>query len=150
MAAWSVVVWPAAVPVIVGAIATLEGPSFGWTELSLNGVTAAVNEWTGAAYTPVETTLTTIGDGSTLDVLGGRNYTTSNSLTIDETIGSSVLGSMLNLQAGTISIGGGIDINHGVVQGYATIVNNVVNNSTIIALGDAQELSLRLCASKLC
>jgi hypothetical protein len=117
------------------SIATLEGPSFGWTELSLNGVTAAINEWNGTANAPVETTLTTIGDGSTLDVLGGRNYTTSNSLTIDETIGSSVLGSMLNLQAGTVSIDGGIDINHGVVQGYATIVNNVVNNSTMIALG---------------
>jgi plastocyanin len=116
-------------------IATLEGPAFGWTELSLNGVTAAINEWNGTAYTSVETSLTTIGDGSTLDVLGGRNYTTANSLTIDETVGASVLGSIFNLQAGTVSVGGGIHIYKGVVQGYATIASNVVNNSTLIALG---------------
>jgi hypothetical protein len=113
------------------SIATLEGPSFGWAELTLNGVTAAINEWNGTAYTSVESTLTTIGAGATLDVLGGRNYTTANTLTL----GTSVLGTMLNLQAGTISIGGGIDINSGIVQGYGTIVNNVVNNSTLIALG---------------
>ncbi len=116
-------------------IATLAGPSFGWTELSLNGVTTAINEWNGSAYTSIETTLTTIGDGATVDVLGGRNYTTSNALTIDATIGSSVLNSIFNLQAGTVTVGGGININKGIVQGYGTIANNVVNNSTLIALG---------------
>jgi hypothetical protein len=128
-------------------ISTLEGPSFGWTELSLNGVTAAINEWNGSAYVPIESTLTTIGDGSTLDILGGRNYTIAGSLTIDETVGSSALGSMLNLQAGTVSVGGGIDINHGVVQGYATIAGKIVNNSTLIALGGTADGTLDVIGS---
>src|ERR1700712_1926327 len=42
---------------------------------------------------------------------------------------------MLNLQAGTVSVAGGININGGVVQGYGTIAGAILNNGTMIALG---------------
>ena len=116
-------------------IATLAGPYNRLDRAEPQWRERCDHEWNGSAYTSVETTLTTIGDGATLDVLGGRNYTTGNALTIDATIGSSLLNSMLNLQAGTVAVGGGININKGIVQGYGTITNNVVNNSTLIALG---------------
>ena len=119
------------------SIATVAG-IFGYTELTFSGPTAAINEWNGSTLVAVETTLRDIGAGGTVDVLGGRNYTTSGSLTIDETIGSSFFGAaMLNLQAGTVSVAGGININAGVVQGYGTIAGSISNNGTVIALGGA-------------
>jgi hypothetical protein len=122
-------------------IATIEGPAngpndaspAGWTELTLNGPDSAINEWNGTAYVSVETTLTNIESGGTVDVLTGRDYTTSNTLTISD-VGSSAAPGMLNLQAGTVTAAA-IDINGGIVQGSATIVGGVVNNGTMIAEG---------------
>jgi hypothetical protein len=124
---------------LVVTIGTVEGPmegpntTAGWTELTYEDPTAAINEWNGTAYVPVESTLTEIAGGGTVDVLDGRNYTTANTLTIDT--GGAVTGrGMFNLQAGVVTTGG-IDINGGVVQGYGTIASGVANNGTLIALG---------------
>ena len=42
---------------------------------------------------------------------------------------------MLDMQGVTVTVAGGIDLNHGIVEGYGTIASGVVNNGTLIALG---------------
>lgn len=115
-------------------IGTIEGPPIvgGWTELIFNGPDTHIDEWNGTTYVAVETTLTDIKGGGTVDVLGGRDYTTTNSLTI-EAAGTNSVSGMLNLQAGTVTTGG-LNINGGIVQGFGTIVGGVVNNGTLDAL----------------
>jgi hypothetical protein len=117
-------------------IATIEGPPLnatGWTELTFNDTTAAINEWNGTGYVSVETTLTDIKGGGTVDVLDGRNYTTANTLTVEGT-GTGSSPGLLNLHAGVVTAAG-IAINSGgIVQGSGTIAAGVVNNGTLIAL----------------
>lgn len=117
---------------LVVNIATIEGPPLipdGWTEVLLNGPdgTSSINEWTGTGYVGIETTLKSIGSRGTVDVLGGRSYTTANALSVQT-------GGMLNLAAGTFTAAE-IDINGGTVQGFAAIAGNVVNAGTMTALG---------------
>ena len=117
-------------------IARMEGPQdnpTGWTELTFADPTSVIDEWNGTAYVSVETSLTEISGGGTLDVTFGRNYTTTNTLTIDH-LGTSVGAGMLNMQGVTVTTAA-IDINGGIVQGYGTIASDVVNNGTMIALG---------------
>ncbi len=119
-------------------IVTMEGPQNnapGWTELTFADPTAQINEWNGTSYVSVETTLSHISGGGTLDVTFGRNYTTANALTIDHA-GASDGAGMLNMQGVTVSTAG-ITLTGGVIQGYGTIASGVVNNGTIIALGGA-------------
>ncbi len=121
-----------------GPVVSIEtiAASFGWTELTLDGPAAAITEWNGSGLVPVETTLRVIGAGAEVDILGGRDYISSASLTIDDAVGSSFFSAaVLNLQAGTVAVAGGININGGVVQGYGTIASQVFNNGTLIALG---------------
>lgn len=123
-------------------VTTLSGPQGnppGWTELTFNGPDTAINEWNGTAYVSVETSLAHIEGGGTVDVLVGRNYTTANTLTIDNT-GASAGPGMLNLQAGTVTAAA-FDINGGIVQGFATIVGGVVNNGTLDAVGGTLNLT---------
>ena len=71
---------------LVVNIGTIEGPPLvagGWTELTFNDPSAQINEWNGTGYVSVETTLTNIEGGGTVDVLDGRNYTTTLALTVD-------------------------------------------------------------------
>lgn len=123
-------------------VTTLEGPPLvpgGWTELTYNDPTAAINEWNGTRYVGIETTLSDIKGGGTVDVLLGRNYTTAGTLNVEGASPGHTVG-MLNLQAGTVTTGG-LDINGGIVQGYGTIAGGVVNNSTLIALGGTLALT---------
>src|SRR4051812_26902191 len=115
-------------------IGTITGPWLGWSELTLDGSSAAITEWNGFNWVPIETSLREIASGGTVDVLGGRNYVTANSLTIDDTGTVTVGVGMLNLQAGTVSVAGGININSGIVQGYGTIASGIANNGRLIAL----------------
>ena len=110
-------------------IATIEGPPLipsGWTELILNGTVNDIGEWNGAGYVPIESTLTSIASRGTVDVIGGRDYNTANTLAI-------AAGGLLNLQAGAVKPGG-ININGGTVQGSGTINSGVINNGTLRAL----------------
>jgi hypothetical protein len=110
-------------------IATVEGPPAipaGWTELILNGTLNDIGEWNGSSYVGIETTLTNIASRGTVDIIGGRDYNTANTLAI-------AAGGLLNLQAGVVRAGG-IDINGGTVQGSGTISNGVINNGTLRAL----------------
>ena len=118
----------------VVSIGTIEGPPIvgGWTELTFTGLDTQIEEWNGSTYVAVESTLTDIKGGGTVDVLGGRDYTTTNTLTI-EANGTNAVSGLLNLQAGTVTTGG-LNINGGVVQGFGTIVGGVINNGTLDAL----------------
>ncbi|HEY0185025.1 MAG TPA: hypothetical protein VGC09_19665 [Rhodopila sp.] len=111
-------------------IATVVGPPLipeGWTELILDGPGTSINEWNGTSYVGLETTLNTIGSRGTVDVTEGRDYSTTNTLTV-------LAGGLLNLQAGTFA-SGGIDINGGVVQGSGVIASGVTNDGTLTAVG---------------
>jgi plastocyanin len=123
-------------------VTVLQGPQanpFGWTELTLNGPNTEINEWNGSAYVSIETTLTEIQSGGTVDVLTGRDYTTTNTLTIDD-VGISQAPGMLNLQAGTVTATA-LVINGGIVQGFATIATSVANNGTLIAVGGTMDIT---------
>lgn len=123
-------------------IATLEGPPAyptGWAELIMNGPNAQINEWNGTAYVGLETTLKEIGAAGTLDLLTMRDYTTTNTLTVDAR-------GMLNLQAGTITTAG-LDINGGVVQGVGTIANTVTNDGTLMVLAGTAGAVMNLTGS---
>lgn len=134
---------------LVVNIGTIEGPPLvpgGWTELTFNDPTAVINEWQGAAYVGVETTLTDIKGGGTVDVLVGRNYTTALALTVEAAATAGGLSGMFNLQAGTVTTGG-ININGGIVQGSGTIRGGVANNGTLIALSGTVAGTLDLTGS---
>jgi hypothetical protein len=112
-------------------ITAIEGPPLiptGWTEIILNGTLNEIGQWNGSGYVPIESTLNLIASRGTLDIIGGRNYSTTNTLTIG-------YGGMLNLSAGVVTTGG-ININAGgVVQGSGTINSGVINNGVLIAEG---------------
>ncbi|WP_428538646.1 beta strand repeat-containing protein [Rhodopila sp.] len=117
----------------VVSIGTIEGPPIvgGWTELSFTGINTAINEWNGTIYVGVETTLTDIKGGGTVDVTD-HNYFTTNTLTI-EAHGTNAASGLLNVQGGTVTTGG-LNINGGIVQGAGTIVGGVTNTGTLDAL----------------
>jgi hypothetical protein len=110
-------------------IQTIEGPPAipdGWTEVFLDDSATVIDEWNGSSYVPLETTLKDIGSRGTLDLLRGRNYTTTNTLSID--------GGLLNNQGGTFTAAA-LDINTGAVQGNGVIAAPVVNDSTLMVEG---------------
>ncbi|WP_428490228.1 beta strand repeat-containing protein [Rhodopila sp.] len=118
------------------SIGTVQGPSpvnvpGGWTELSFTGANTAIEEWNGTGYVGVETSLTDIKGGGTVDVTD-NNYVTSGSLTI-EAQGTFSASGLLNLQGGTVTTGG-LNINGGIVQGAGTIIGGVTNTGTLDAL----------------
>jgi Domain of unknown function (DUF4214) len=135
-------------------IATIEGPQAnptGWTELTFADPTSIIDEWNGTTYVSIETSLTEISAGGTVDVTYGRNYTTTNTLTIDA-LGASKAPGMLNIggvdPAFTDTVKtAGIVLNGGIVQGYGTIASGVVNNGTLIALGGTVNGTLEVTGS---
>src|SRR6185312_7726314 len=118
-------------------ITAMQGPTLipdGWTELTLNAPGSEINEWNGTAYVPIEQTLSSIQARATLDVLGGRDYTTANALAIGS-------GALLNLEAGTIATGGLTVDAGGLVKGTATIGGVITDNGTLSASGAGLVLS---------
>ena len=123
-------------------ITTIVGPPgnpVGWTELSLNGPGAVVEEWNGTKYVSIETSLKEIDGGGTLDVLSGENFTSNNTLTITAR-GTNDGSGMLHLQAGTFSTAG-IYNNGGIVEGSAKVVGDLLNAGTLIAFGGTLDLT---------
>ncbi|MBS0639609.1 MAG: hypothetical protein JSS43_07035, partial [Proteobacteria bacterium] len=111
-------------------IETLVGPPAlptGWTELILNDPTSKIEEWDGAKYVSLETTLKRIGSRGTLEVLANGNYTTTNTLTVDT-------GGLIKLEAGTITAGA-IVLNGGQIRGHADIDANMVNGGSVVVVG---------------
>ena len=109
-------------------ISTITGPTAnpdGLTEVIWNDAASQIQEWNGSSYVSLETTLKEIGNRGTVDVLAGRNYTSTSTLAITD--------GMLNLAAGTVTVAA-LNINNGIVQGSAAIAANVVNNGTLTAI----------------
>ena len=120
----------------VVSIGTVEGPSpanvpGGWTELSFTGASTAIEEWNGTGYVGVESSLTDIKGGGTVDVTD-YNYVSPGTLTI-EAQGSFSASGLLNLQGGTVTTTG-LNIDGGIVQGAGTIIGDVINTGTLDAL----------------
>jgi hypothetical protein len=110
-------------------IVTIEGPPTipdGWTELLFHAPGSQLNEWNGTTYVSIEQSLTTILNRATVDVLEGRDYTTTNALTIDA--------GAFNLQAGTVTTGGITIQDNGTVRGSGVMVGNIVNNANLMSL----------------
>ncbi len=85
-----------------------------------------IDEWNGSGYVGIETTLQDIGARGTVDLLRGRDWTTTNTISID--------GGLLNNQGGTFTATA-LDINSGAVQGNGVIAAPVVNNATLMVEG---------------
>jgi hypothetical protein len=127
-------------------IATIQGPSTAhggdpasWTELTFADPLSQINEWNGTAYVSVESSITTIDSGGTIDLTFGKVFTSANTLTVDH-LGSSIGSGLLNLESGTVTTAG-LNINGGIVQGFGTINGPVANNGTLIALGGTLSLA---------
>jgi hypothetical protein len=130
-------------------INTIEGPptnESGWTQLSLDGPAAAINEWNGTNYVSILTSLNDIKGGGTVDLMSGAGYTlasgqsftlSTHTLTVEGGNGprdTPLAAGVLNLQAGTVNVAE-IDINSGgIVQGSGTVSGNVVNNGLLMAV----------------
>lgn len=127
------------------AIETLTGPkptpthSY-WTQLTYDDPGSQINEWNGAAYVPVESTLKLIENAAYVTVKNGRGYTTANALTIGkdgvfEAAGGTISTGGLSLLNGALfvsraaSTGAGLSANRVVVNGA------VANNGLIVAEG---------------
>ncbi len=88
---------------------------------------------------PIESTLTEIAGAGAIDVLDLRDHTTPNTLSVEAGVGTIAPG-LLNLQAGTVTTAS-LDINGGIVQGFATIAGPVVNDGTLTAVGGTLTLT---------
>ena len=126
---------------LVVNIGTIEGQpgQAGYTNLSFTGQGTAINEWNGTAYVSVETSLTDIAGGGVVDLLGGANYTTTKTLTIEAGTGVSNPGE-LQLGGGTVTTAGIINAG-GLVQGFGTIVGGLQNDGTLMVLGGTLDLT---------
>jgi len=127
------------------AIETLTGPkptpthSY-WTQLIYDDPGSQINEWNGAGYVPVESTLKVIENAAYVTVKNGRGYTTANALTIGKD-------GVFEAAGGTISTGGLSLLNGGLLVSRAAstgagpsasrvVVNGAVaNNGLIVAEG---------------
>ncbi len=113
-------------------IQTLEGPPVNpafVTEIILMGSSAAVNEWNGTKYVPVESTLTTITSRGTVFTLN-HDYTTTNALTVGA-------GGLMFVSSGSLSATGGVTVNSGgTLEGSsASFGSSIVDNGTVVAAG---------------
>jgi hypothetical protein len=126
---------------LVVNIGTIEGVTgqAGYTNLSFTGQGSEINEWNGTAYVSVETSLTEIAGGGVVDLLGGRDYTTTNTLTIKAGTGGANDG-QLQVEGGTVTTAAIINAG-GLVQGFGTIVGGLQNNGTVMVIGGTLDLS---------
>jgi hypothetical protein len=113
---------------LVVNINTLEGPPLnpvGYAELIMDGPGSEINQWNGTAYVPIEQTLSVIANAGTLVVDQGRDYTTTNALTVEA-------GGGLVLDVGTI-VTGGITIEAGgLMTADGTIASALVNSGSVV------------------
>jgi len=126
-------------------IETLTGPKPAptqsyWTQLVYDNPGSQINEWNGASYAPVESTLKLIENAAYVTVTNGRGYTTSNALTIGrdgvfEQAGGTLSTGGLTLLAGGLLIGGVSTTGSNPSTGQVTVAGAVANNGRIVAEG---------------
>jgi hypothetical protein len=68
-------------------------------EIILSGTNADISSWNGSAYQTIESSLTDITGAGTLEIIGGKHYTTANKLTINA-------GGVLDVASATLKAGG--------------------------------------------
>ncbi len=96
--------------------------------LTLKGSGAEIFAYDTAAnaYSDIDATLTTIGTAGALNILGGRDYTTTNALT---------LGGLLTLGGGTLSAGELAAFGGATIRGFGRITTIIGNGGRIDAQG---------------
>jgi hypothetical protein len=88
---------------------------------------------TTSSYVSLEAELAAIGTGGTLEVLGGRNFTTAKSLALS--------GGVLDLGGGTFTAAGLVSNGKGVVEGFGNVKANETGNISLHAAGGTLDLS---------
>ncbi len=127
------------------AATTLSGPKAVltpnyWTQLIFDDAGSQINEWNGTSYVSIETTLTLIEDAAYVTVTGGRNYTTTNALSIGkdgvfEQAGGTLSTGGLTILSGGLLLGG-IALEAGKPGvGRVLVQGGVVNNGQIATEG---------------
>jgi hypothetical protein len=126
---------------LVVNIGTVEGPAgqAGYTNLAFTGQGSEINQWNGTAYVSVETSLTDIAGGGVVDVLGGADYTTAQTLTVNAGTGGANPGE-LQVEGGTFTAAGIVNAG-GIVQGFGTFVGGLQNAGTVMAVGGTLDLA---------
>lgn len=126
-------------------IQTLTGPkptpthSY-WTQLIYDDPGSQINEWTGAGYVPVESTLKEIDNAAYVTVRNGRGYTTSNTLTIGkdgvfEEEGGTLSTGGLTVSAGGLLTSAAASTGDGPSAAQMAVNGAVINNGLIVADG---------------
>ena len=111
-----------------------------WTQLIYDDPGSQINEWNGASYVSVESTLKRIDNAAYVTVRNGRDYTTTNAFTIGkdgvfEQAGGTLSIGGLTLQAGGLLMGGISPTDSGPSVGRVTVNGAVANNGQIVSEG---------------
>ena len=126
-------------------IETLTGPkptpthSY-WTQLIYDDPGSQINEWNGAGYVPVESTLKLIDNSAYVTVKNGRGYTTANALTIGkdgvfEAAGGTISTGGLSLLNGGLFVSRAASTGAGPSASQVVVRGAVANNGLIVAEG---------------
>ena len=126
-------------------IETLTGPkptpthSY-WTQLVYDDPGSQINEWDGTRYVPVESTLKRIDNSAYVNVRNGRDYTTTNALTVGkdgvfEQAGGTLSTGGLSVLAGGLLMGGISPTEAGPSTGRVVVLGAVSNNGQIVSEG---------------
>ena len=126
-------------------VETLTGPKPSpthsyWTQLVYDDPGSQINEWTGTGYVPVESTLKRIDNSAYVNVRNGRDYTTTNTLTIGkdgvfEQAGGTLSTGGLSVLAGGLLMGGISPTEAGPSTGRVEVRGAVANNGQIVSEG---------------
>ncbi len=126
-------------------VETLTGPKAAvtqnyWTQFIYEGPGSQINEWNGASYVPIESTLKLIENAAYVTVTNGRDYTTANALTIGkdgvfEQAGGTLSTGGLTLLSGGLLVGGISTTGTSASTGRVTVNGAVTNNGQIVAEG---------------
>jgi hypothetical protein len=103
--------------------------------LILNGAGSEITEYSSTigSYVALEAELAAIGTGGTLEVLGGRGFSTAKSLALS--------GGVLDLGGGTFAAAGLVSNGKGVVEGFGVVKANETGKVSLHAVGGALDFS---------
>ncbi len=111
-----------------------------WTQLEFDDPGSQLLEWNGSQYVSIETTLKLIDNAAFVTVTNGRDYITTNALTIGkdgvfEQAGGSLDTGGLTLLAGGLLVGGYSETGANPSTGQVVVNGAVTNNGQIVATG---------------
>ena len=111
-----------------------------WTQLVFDNPGSQILEWNGTGYMPVESTLKLIDNAAFVTVTNGRDYTTTNALTIGrdgvfEQAGGTLNTGGLTLLGGGLLVGGYSETGSNPSTGQVFVNGTVNNNGQIVSIG---------------